>query len=100
MSDFSGMAKSSSGNTALGNINAAFTNQLEPVVCNEYPPVLACLSWLKKFGDARMSGSGASVFLEVATANIATEICDQKPNDVRGFVAKGLSQHPLFEYCS
>ena len=100
ISDFSGTAKSSSVNSALGNINAEFLNQLEQVVCNEYPPVLACLSWLKKFGDARMSGSGASLFLEVENATIATEICNQKPNNVRGFVAKGLSQHPLFEYCS
>ena len=100
MSDFSGIAKSSTGNSAFTNMNAAFINQLEQVVCNEYPPVLACLSWLKKFGAARMSGSGASVFLEVPNEKVATEICDQKPVNVRGFVAKGLSQHPLFEYCS
>jgi len=100
ISDFSGTGKTSTGNSALTNINAAFINQLEPVVCNEYPPVLACLSWLKKFGAARMSGSGASVFLEVPSEKVATEICDQKPVNVRGFVAKGLSQHPLFEYCS
>ena len=100
MSDFSGIAKSSTGNSAFTNMNAAFINQLEQVVCNEYPPVLACLSWLKKFGAARMSGSGASVFLEVPNEKVATEICDQKPDNVRGFVAKGLSQHPLFEYCS
>jgi len=100
ISDFSGTGKTSTENSALTNINAAFINQLEPVVCNEYPPVLACLSWLKKFGAARMSGSGASVFLEVPSEKVATEICDQKPVNVRGFVAKGLSQHPLFEYCS
>jgi len=54
MSDFSGIAKSSTGNSAFTNMNAAFINQLEQVVCNEYPPVLACLSWLKKFGAARI----------------------------------------------
>ena len=95
MSTFLGMANSSGSNSVVGNINAEFTNQLEIIVCSEYPPVLACLTWLKQFGDARMSGSGASVFLEVADEQIALDICNQKPKEMQGFVAKGLSQHPL-----
>jgi 4-diphosphocytidyl-2-C-methyl-D-erythritol kinase len=90
MSDFSGAS-----NSKLTNLSAEFTNDLEKVVCNDYPPVLACLTWLSQFGDARMSGSGASVFLEVASKKNAEEICNQKPKDVQGFVAKGLNQHPL-----
>jgi 4-diphosphocytidyl-2-C-methyl-D-erythritol kinase len=100
MSDFSGMKKSSTENSAVGNISAEFINQLEKVVCSEYPPVLAALTWLKQFGDARMSGSGCSVFLEVSNEKIATEICNKKPENIRGFIAKGLSQHPLFEYAN
>ncbi|MDP2101149.1 MAG: 4-(cytidine 5'-diphospho)-2-C-methyl-D-erythritol kinase [Methylotenera sp.] len=100
MSDFSGMANSGTENSALSNIKDEFTNHLEKVVCSDYPPVLACLTWLKQFGDARMSGSGASVFLEVASEKIATDIYNQKPSDIQGFVAKGLNQHPLFEYCN
>jgi 4-diphosphocytidyl-2-C-methyl-D-erythritol kinase len=100
MSDFSGMHKSSTENSAVRNISAGFSNDLENIVCSEYPPVLAALTWLKQFGDARMSGSGASVFLEVANEKIATEICNQKPKNMRGFVAKGLNQHPLFEYAN
>lgn len=105
MSDFSRASNYSVSNSALANANTAFTNHLEKVVCNDYPPVLACLIWLKQFGDARMSGSGASVFLEVASEKIATEICNQKPNDVlgfsvQGFVAKGLNQHPLVDFAS
>ncbi|HQO17478.1 MAG TPA: 4-(cytidine 5'-diphospho)-2-C-methyl-D-erythritol kinase, partial [Methylotenera sp.] len=90
MSDFSRACSISTG-----NISAEFTNNLEKVVCNEYPSVLACLTWLKQFGDARMSGSGASVFIEVADEKIANAICNQKPDNVRGFVAKGLNQHPF-----
>lgn len=88
MSDFSG----------TGNSKAEFTNDLEKIVCNNYPAVSECLTWLKQFGDARMSGSGASVFLEVDDEKIATNICNKKPEDVRGFVAKGLNQHPLMHY--
>ncbi len=94
------MAKLSTENSVVGNIHAEFTNHLEKGVCNEYPAVAACLTWLKQFGDARMSGSGASVFLEVANEKIANDICNQKPKEVLGvsvfgFVAKGLNQHPL-----
>jgi len=95
MSDFSGNTNSLSGNIAL-----EFQNQLEKIVCNDYPAVLACLQWLRQFGDARMSGSGACVFLEVANKEVANEICNQKPIDIEGFVAKGLNQHPMFEYCN
>jgi len=62
-----------------------------------YPAVSACLTWLKQFGDARMSGSGASVFLEVTDEQVANEICSKKPKEISGFVAKGLDQHPLFK---
>ena len=90
MSDFSGTAK-----LTAGNLSAEFINDLEKIVCSEYPAVLDCLNWLSQFGDARMSGSGASVFLEVADEKTAVDICNQKPKSVQGFVAKGLNQHPL-----
>ncbi|NOT14580.1 MAG: 4-(cytidine 5'-diphospho)-2-C-methyl-D-erythritol kinase [Methylotenera sp.] len=77
-----------------------FINDLEKVVCKNYPAVASCLSWLKQFGDAKMSGSGASVFLEVKNVQIANEIYEKKPANVSGFVAKGLSQHPLLDFTS
>ena len=90
MSDFSGTAK-----LTACNLSAEFTNDLEKIVCSEYPAVSHCLNWLSQFGDARMSGSGASIFLEVADKKVAMQICNQKPKGVQGFVAKGLNQHPL-----
>jgi 4-diphosphocytidyl-2-C-methyl-D-erythritol kinase len=95
MSGFSGIANLGTENSANGNIKTEFTNHLEKVVCDLYPAVSECLTWLKQFGDARMSGSGASVFLEVATEKIAKKIYAQKPAKFRGFIAKGLNQHPL-----
>ncbi len=92
MSTFSSIA-----NSAASSNSTEFKNELEEVVCNKYPPVLNCLAWLKQFGNARMSGSGASVFLEVANERIANDICNKKPEDVQGFIAKGLKQHPLFK---
>lgn len=98
MSTFSRAAQLSSANSGGGNISTEFTNSLEKVVCDLYPEVFDCLHWLKRYGDARMSGSGASVFLEVANKEIADKICSEKPESVRGFVARGLNQHPLINY--
>lgn len=95
MSTFSGVAQLNAANSGGGNIKPEFINCLEKVVCSLYPEVFDCLSWLKQYGDARMSGSGASVFLEVSNQEIANSICNERPASVRGFVAKGLNQHPL-----
>ncbi len=77
--------------------SAVFKNDLETVVCKEFPAVASTLSWLNQYGEAHMSGSGASVFVAVNSKQQADEILAQKPANVAGFVAKGLKQHPLFE---
>lgn len=87
---FSGMT-----NSAAGNIGSEYINYLEKIVCQDYPPVQNCLTWLKQFGDARMTGSGASLFLEVANEQIAADILSKKPSEFDGFIAKGLDQHPV-----
>lgn len=73
-----------------------FRNDLETVVCEEFPAVASALKWLNQFGSARMSGSGASVFVAVNSQQQADAILAQKPAKVAGFVAKGLNLHPCF----
>lgn len=97
MSDFSSTANSAAGFTG-SNVKPGFINQLEKCVCDDYPKVVACLTWLKQFGDARMTGSGASVFLEVATEEDAKNILRKVPAGISGFIAKSLSRHPLYEF--
>lgn len=76
--------------------SSIFRNDLETVVCEEFPAVASALKWLNQFGSARMSGSGASVFVAVNSQQQADAILAQKPANVAGFVAKGLSKHPCF----
>ncbi len=97
MSDFSSTVNSAAG-SEHSNVMLGFINQLEKCVCDDYPKVSACLNWLKQFGDARMTGSGASVFLEVQTEKDARAILQQVPSGMQGFVAKGLNRHPLYEF--
>jgi len=70
-------------------------NDLELVVCRGYPLVAQHLSWLRKFGSAAMSGSGACVFAEFQTEAQARQVLAQLPSTMRGFVARGLDRHPL-----
>jgi 4-diphosphocytidyl-2-C-methyl-D-erythritol kinase len=80
-----------------GADSALFNNNLEKIVCEEFPAVASTLAWLNQFGLARMSGSGASVFLGVNSKQRADELLSQKPANTTGFVARGLVKHPHFE---
>jgi 4-diphosphocytidyl-2-C-methyl-D-erythritol kinase len=42
-----------------------------------------------------MTGSGACVFAEFASEEQAQAVLKQLPADMRGIVARGLTQHPL-----
>lgn len=71
-------------------------NDLEPVVCRRYPQVAHHLEWLRRYGDARMTGSGACVFCGFETEAQARQLLSELPADMRGFVARGLDRHPLW----
>jgi 4-diphosphocytidyl-2-C-methyl-D-erythritol kinase len=75
---------------------AAARNDLEAVVGRRYPEVAHHLAWLRKFGAARMSGSGACVFAEFGSEAEARVVLDRLPPTMRGFVARGLDRHPLW----
>ena len=72
-------------------------NDLEPVVSKRYPEVARHLAWLEQHGEARMSGSGACVYAEFSTESAACLARAQLPQTMRGFVARGLERHPLYE---
>ncbi|MHB1353108.1 MAG: 4-(cytidine 5'-diphospho)-2-C-methyl-D-erythritol kinase [Thiobacillus sp.] len=75
-------------------------NDLEPVVVGRYPEVRRHLEWLKQFGEARMTGSGACVFASFATEDAARSVLRALPDTMRGFVARGLDKHPLYDFCA
>ena len=71
------------------------SNDLEPLVCREYPEVARHLEWLRQFAPAMMTGSGASVFAGFGTESAARGVLARLPATMKGFVAQGLMQHPL-----
>ncbi len=70
-------------------------NDLEPVVCRRFPQVAQALAWLKGYGDARLSGSGASVFAAYQTEAEARAVVARIPGAWRGVAVRGLDRHPL-----
>ena len=71
-------------------------NDLEAVVCRHYPDVAKHLAWLRQYGAARMSGSGACVFAEFGSEAEAREVAGRLPPTMRGIVARGLDRHPMW----
>ena len=72
-----------------------FKNDLEAVVIARFPEVRASLEWLRQHGKARMTGSGSCVFAEFESREAAQRVLDLLPAPMTGFVAKGLTHHPL-----
>jgi len=75
----------------------ALRNDLEPVVSKRYPEVARHLAWLKRHGEARMSGSGACVYAEFSNEAAARAAHAHLPQGMRGLVARGLERHPLHD---
>jgi 4-diphosphocytidyl-2-C-methyl-D-erythritol kinase len=73
----------------------ATRNDFEPVARRRYPEVGQALDWAARYGRARLSGSGASVFLAFEQREAAGEVRTQVPGTWRAFVAKGLNRSPL-----
>jgi 4-diphosphocytidyl-2-C-methyl-D-erythritol kinase len=70
-------------------------NDLEPVVRARYPEVGRVLDWLRQYGDARMTGSGSSVFAAFATQSEAEAVAAKVPDEWRRVAVSALDRHPL-----
>jgi 4-diphosphocytidyl-2-C-methyl-D-erythritol kinase len=73
-------------------------NDLEAVVCRRYPEVSRHLKWLRQFGPAGLTGSGACVYCPFDSEALAQSVLAQLPAGMQGFVAGGLAHHPLFDW--
>lgn len=73
-------------------------NDLEASAVRRYPEIADALAWLRKRSpQARMTGSGACVFAEFSRSEDAYALHAELPTAMRGFVARGLEQHPLLD---
>jgi 4-diphosphocytidyl-2-C-methyl-D-erythritol kinase len=72
-------------------------NDCEPVVCRLCPEVAAALDWLNARAEARLSGTGASVFAAFPEQEQAARLLEELPARWQGFVTRGRNRSPLME---
>lgn len=66
-------------------------NDCESVTRKLYAEVDAALNWLAQFTDARMTGTGSSIFASFPDKESADTILAKLPVHLSGFVAKGIN---------
>ena len=75
-------------------------NDLEAVVRQEYPVIDEAMNWLQHFANARMTGTGAGVFITTESPRKAQLIAQHAPADWQCFVTQGLNSSPLHDQLS
>jgi len=83
--------------TIAGFLEAGGRNDCESVVRRRYPAVAEALSWLSRFGQARLTGTGACVFVDCGSAGRGREILSEVPPHYEAYLVRGLNTSPLLE---
>ncbi len=91
------LTRNSAPITIHGFLASGGRNDCLGVVRRRYPEVARALDWLSVFGSARLTGTGACVFLACESAGLAREILRKVPPEFEGFLARGLNDSPLLE---
>ena len=91
------LTRNSAPITIHGFLASGGRNDCLGVVRRRYPEVAHALDWLSVFGSARLTGTGACVFLACENKDLAQEIMRKVPPEFEGFLARGLNDSPLLE---
>jgi 4-diphosphocytidyl-2-C-methyl-D-erythritol kinase len=91
------LTRNSAHITIHGFLASGGRNDCLGVVRRRYPEVAHALDWLSLYGSARLTGTGACVFLACETMELAHEIMRRLPPEFEGFLARGLNDSPLLE---
>jgi len=70
-------------------------NDCEKAVSQSYPEVAKALQWLRQFGVAQLTGTGACVFASFTDYNQAKAVLDITPSEWKCFIAKGINHSPI-----
>lgn len=89
------LTRNSPVTTIPGFFASGGRNDFEPVVRARYPAVAEALDWLAQFAPGRLTGTGACVFAQFATAAAAERVAARVPDEWASFVAQGVDESPL-----
>jgi 4-diphosphocytidyl-2-C-methyl-D-erythritol kinase len=91
------LTRNSAPITIHGFLASGGRNDCLGVVRRRYPEVAQALDWLSAYGSARLTGTGACVFLACETLERGREIMRKLPPACEAYVARGLNDSPLLE---
>jgi len=91
------LTRNSAPITIHGFLESGGRNDCLPVVRRRYPAVARALDWLSAFGPARLTGTGACIFLGCESMDRGREIIGKLPPAMDAFLARGLNDSPLLE---
>jgi len=81
--------------TIHGFLTSGGRNDCLDVVRRRYPEVARALDWLSSYGHARLTGTGACVFVSVESMDRYAEIVRKLPPASDAFLVRGLNDSPL-----
>jgi len=90
-----GLTRHTEAITVRAFLEGGGENDFERLVCRLYPEVAAALEWLGQFGPARLTGTGASVYVPFQEQHQALRVLRAKPSTISGFIAQGVNESPL-----
>jgi 4-diphosphocytidyl-2-C-methyl-D-erythritol kinase len=91
------LTRNSAPITIHGFLKSGGRNDCLAVVRRRYPEVARAFDWLSAFGSARLTGTGACVFMACESPARGREIIRQLPPGMEAFLARGLNDSPLLE---
>jgi 4-diphosphocytidyl-2-C-methyl-D-erythritol kinase len=91
------LTRNSAPITIHGFLKDGGRNDCLGVVRRRYPEVARALDWLSRYGSARLTGTGACVFLACESMERGREILHELPPAFAAFLARGLNNSPLLE---
>jgi 4-diphosphocytidyl-2-C-methyl-D-erythritol kinase len=83
--------------TIHGFLASGGRNDCLGVVRRRYPEVAQALDWLSTFGNARLTGTGACIFVALESRQRGQEIMSQLPPGLEAYLVRGLNESPLLE---
>ena len=91
------LTRNSSPITIHGFLASGGRNDCWNVVRRRYPEVAQAFDWLSQYGTARLTGTGACVFLAMESMERGREIMRGLPATFEAYLVRGLNDSPLLE---
>ena len=92
------LTRNSPVTTIRAFLSGAGRNDCAATVRRRYPEVAEALDFIGKFGNARLTGTGACVFAAMPDERAARAVLAQSPARWRGHVVHGLNRSPALDH--